>query len=178
MVRRMGGWRLGAGEVLLGGTRLLISRDVVLGVGGGWFQEGVSRLVGDGADTLFWHDLWLGAVPFRVRFRRLFDLAIDKSCTVAHMFSSGWDVGGVGWRWSRRLWVWEEEMLGECTILLRNVSLQIGVRDTWRWLLDHSTGYTISSAYQLLTSQDIPQVEGAPALVWHDHIPLKVSIFA
>ncbi|XP_024634413.1 uncharacterized protein [Medicago truncatula] len=116
-------------------------------------------------------------VPFRVRFRRLFDLAIDKSCTVAHMFSSGWDVGGVGWRWSRRLWVWEEEMLGECTILLRNVSLQIGVRDTWRWLLDHSTGYTISSAYQLLTSQDIPQVEGAPALrLLRNRLPTRQNL--
>ena len=78
----------------------------------------MSRLVGDGVDTLFWHDFWLGTVSFCVRFRHLFDLAIDESCTVAHMFSSGWDVGGAGWRWRRRLWVWEEEMLGECIILL------------------------------------------------------------
>ena len=126
-------------------------RDGVAGVGGGWFQEGVSRLVGDGVNTLFWHDLWLGDVPFCVRFSRLFDLAIDKSCTVAHMFSFGWDVGGAGWRWRRRLWVWEE-MLGECIILLRNVSLQFNVKDTWRWLLNHSAGYTISNAYQFLTS--------------------------
>jgi len=39
-------------------------RDGLAGVGGGWFQEGVSQLVGDGADTLFWHDPWLGGVPF------------------------------------------------------------------------------------------------------------------
>jgi len=88
--------------------------------------------VGDGADTLFWHDAWLGGVPFCVRFRRLFELAVDKSTTVAYMFSSGWEVGGAGWRWRMRLWVWEEEMLGEYIILLRNVSLQFNVKHTWR----------------------------------------------
>ncbi|KEH16958.1 transmembrane protein, putative [Medicago truncatula] len=73
---------------------------------------------------------------------------------VAYMFSVGWEVGGAGWRWRRGLWVWEEEMLGECIILL---------------------GYTVSSAYHLLTSSDTPQVEGADALVWHKHVPLKVQ---
>lgn len=51
-------------------------------------------MVGDGADTLFWHDLWLGGVSFRVRFSRLFELAVGKSCTVSYMSSYGWDVGG------------------------------------------------------------------------------------
>ena len=45
-------------------------------------------------------------------------------------------------------------------------------------MLDYSAGYTVRSAYQLLTSQDNPQGEGAEALVWHKHVPLKVSIFA
>ena len=41
------------------------------GVGGesGWFDDQVVRRVGDGADTLFWYDRWLGDVPFCVRFR-------------------------------------------------------------------------------------------------------------
>jgi hypothetical protein len=28
-----------------------------------------------------------------VRFRHLFDLAVDKSCTVSHMSSRGWEGG-------------------------------------------------------------------------------------
>ena len=68
--------------------------------------------------------------------------------------------------------------MGECIILLRSVSLQFNVTNTWRWQLDHSAGYIVSSAYQLLTSQDNPQVDRAEALVWHKHVPLKVSIFA
>lgn len=105
--------------------------------------------MGDGVDTFFWHDPWLGRVPLGVRFRRLFDLAVDNSCMVFHMSSRGWEAGGAGWRWRRRLWVWKEEMLGECITLLRSVSLQFNVRDTWRWQPEPSAGYTVSSAYLL-----------------------------
>lgn len=61
--------------------------------GGGWFEECVARKVGDGVDTYFWYDSWLGGVPFRVHFRRLFDLAVNKSCKVATMCSLGWENG-------------------------------------------------------------------------------------
>ncbi|KEH25616.1 hypothetical protein MTR_6g033030 [Medicago truncatula] len=75
-------------------------RDGLDGVGGGWFQECVSRLVGDGAGSFFWHDPWLDGVSFQVRFRRLFDLAVDKSCTVSHMSSRGWEFNVTDtWRW-------------------------------------------------------------------------------
>lgn len=54
---------------------------------GGWFQEYVSKKVGDGTDTLFWFDKWLGSVPLCVRFRMVFELFENKSITVAHLFS-------------------------------------------------------------------------------------------
>ena len=104
-------------------------RDGVVGVGGGWFQENVSRKVDDGTYTFFWHDMWLGGVPLRVCFSRLFELADDKSCTVSLMSALKWVEGGAAWRWRRRLWVWEEEMSHECVILLRSVSLQLDVTD-------------------------------------------------
>jgi hypothetical protein len=72
-------------------------RDEVVGVGGGLFRECVSKKVGDGSDTFFWTDPWLGGVPLCERFRRQFDLAENKSSTVAEMFSSGWEAGGEAW---------------------------------------------------------------------------------
>jgi len=64
-------------------------REGVGGDGAGWFKEMVSRQVGDGVDTSFWHDRWLGDVPFCQRFGRLFDLAENKLHSVATMFSLG-----------------------------------------------------------------------------------------
>jgi hypothetical protein len=41
-------------------------------------------------------------------------------------------VGGQGnaWVWLRHLWVWEEEILGECWALLLNFSLQAHTSDS------------------------------------------------
>ena len=109
--------------------------------------------MGDGADTFFWHDSWLGGVPMGMHFRRLFELAVDKSCTVSPMSALGWEVrarrgrgrgGGVvglGGGYVRG-----------CVTLLHSVSLQFNVTDSWRWQLDLIGSYSVRSAYQLLTS--------------------------
>jgi len=39
------------------------------------------------------------------------------------MFELGWEEGGEAWRWRRRLWTWEEEMLEACRLLLDGVSV-------------------------------------------------------
>ena len=80
-------------------------RDGVGGEGARWFNEMVSRKVGDGVDTSFWFDRWLGEVPLCQRFRWLFDLAENKLHSVATMFSLGWGEDGSAWQWRRRLCV-------------------------------------------------------------------------
>ncbi|MCI05300.1 C-terminal binding protein, partial [Trifolium medium] len=60
-------------------------------LGGGWFGEYVSKKVGDGVDTFFWTDPWLGGIPLCERFGRLFDLAVNKSSMVAEMYALGWE---------------------------------------------------------------------------------------
>jgi hypothetical protein len=111
--------------------------------GSGWFEESVVRKVGDGRESFFWTDVWLGGQPLCRRFRLLFDLAKKKSFTIATMHVLGWEEGGAGWRWRRRLWVWEEEMLEECKTLLSDISLQNNVLDHWQWRPDPSRGYSV-----------------------------------
>ena len=77
-----------------------------------WFSDHVSRAVGNGRNTRFWVDGWLGGVAFSVRFSRLYDLSLDREVSVSDMFQGGWGIDGAAWRWRRRLFVWEEEMLG------------------------------------------------------------------
>ncbi|KAK2361308.1 hypothetical protein QL285_086472 [Trifolium repens] len=94
------------------------------------------------------------------------------------MFFAGWEVGGEAWVWRRQLWVWEEEMLGECQSLLLSITVQEQSPDVWLWQPDPVTGYTVRGAYQLLTSQDSFTLGAAEDLVWHKQVPLKISIFA
>ncbi|PNX79029.1 cysteine-rich receptor-like protein kinase, partial [Trifolium pratense] len=51
-----------------------------------WFEECISKTVDDGANTYFWIESWLGGIPLSLRFRRLLDLAENKSSTVKEMF--------------------------------------------------------------------------------------------
>jgi hypothetical protein len=89
------------GRLRAGGSRASVwwrevvrIRDEVGGPRVGWFGESVTRKVGDGTDTLFWYDPWLGGIPLCERFRRLFDLTEARSSTVAERFTLGWEVGG------------------------------------------------------------------------------------
>ena len=159
-------------------TEVVKIRDVIGGGGNGWFSESVVRRVGDGEATLFWHDRWCGDVALRERFSKLFDLALNKSITVKDMFLHGWGEGGGGWQWRGRLWVWEEDLLAECRLLLSDVSLQPLSYDVWQWLPDPSGGYSVRGVYVMLTSQENPQVLQNTKLIWHKQIPLNVSIFA
>ncbi|MCI58784.1 receptor-like kinase, partial [Trifolium medium] len=90
---------------------------------------------------------WVDGTPLCERFGRLFDLAENKSATVAEMFSLGWGAGGEAWVWQRQLRAWEEEMLGECQTLLLNLSLQDHISDRWQWQSDLDKGYTVRGAY-------------------------------
>ncbi|MCH91106.1 70 kDa peptidyl-prolyl isomerase, partial [Trifolium medium] len=69
-------------------------------------------------------------------------------------------------------------MLGECQTLLHDFSLQAQSSDTWQWRLDHVRGFSVRGAYQLLTTHPIGPVAAVEDLIWHKHVPLKVSIFA
>jgi len=153
-------------------------RDRGGGDGSSWFTENVSMKVGDGFDTLFWYDRWIGGVPLCERYSRLFDLSENKTIIVVNLFSVSSDHWGDVWRWRRRLWAWEEEMVAECRALLLDVSLYPNISDRWVWLQDPPAGYTDRGAYDLLTTQETPMVEPATELVWHNQVPLKVSVFA
>ncbi|MCI34431.1 YIPF1-like protein, partial [Trifolium medium] len=63
---------------------------------------------------------------------RLYDLVENKSSMAVEMFSLGWAEGGGSWEWQRRLWAWEEELLGECRALLHDIVLQTHSSDTWQ----------------------------------------------
>jgi hypothetical protein len=93
------------------------------------------------------------------------------------MCRGGWEVGGRGWEWRRRLLAWEEDSVRECSALLSNIVLQENAHDFWRWLLDPSHGYTIREAYRFLTNNGNSVDRSLVDDVWHRYIPSKVFLF-
>lgn len=87
-------------------------------------------------------------------------------------------MGGRGWRVGVETEPisMEEEKMRECTFLLLNIVLQAHIHDRWKWL-DPSQGYSVCGAYQFLTSANAPLDQERTDNVWHNLIPLKVSLF-
>jgi len=56
---------------------------------GSWFEESISKSVGNGFNTFFWSDFWVGSMKLRERFRRLYDLSIHKDNTMGKMSVMG-----------------------------------------------------------------------------------------
>ena len=94
-----------------------------------WFSDNISRFLGNEKHTLFRSDVCLWGISFRVRFSRLYDLSMFKELSVFDMCQLGWGEEGEAWSWRRRLFVWEEEMLGDMLLLLHNVILQVDKDD-------------------------------------------------
>ena len=153
----------------------LIREGVGMGVGN-WFEDNIRWVVGDGRNTLFWYDNWIGDILLRMKFPRLFELAVDKVSSVRDMESRGWGVDGGAWEWRRGLFAWEEECVRECSLLLHNIILQDTGSDKWRWLLDPIHGYTVKEAYSFLTITGDMVDRSNVDDVWHKHIPSKVSL--
>ena len=82
-----------------------------------------------------------------ITFLRLYKLAENKFETVVVMFARGWGVNEEAWKWRRRLFAWEDELLGECNVRLTTFSFQVDRVNRSIWKLHGSNCYIVSSAY-------------------------------
>ncbi|GAU35782.1 hypothetical protein TSUD_56590 [Trifolium subterraneum] len=142
-----------------------------------WLADNIVRQIGDGRTTSFWVDSWLEVGPLVRAFSRLYDLADNKNISVADMCANGWALNGNGWKWRRRLFAWEEELVAQCVGVLANFVLQSDVSDRWVWKLHPSQSYSVRSAYSYLTMSDGSPVEDVASFLWVKSVPLKVNIF-
>jgi hypothetical protein len=55
-----------------------------------FFYRCCRKKVGNGENTMFWEDVWLGNIPFRERFARLYNLTFSINFMVAKVFKEGW----------------------------------------------------------------------------------------
>lgn len=46
------------------------------------------KIIGDGANTLFWKDIWIGGAPLKDYYRRLYALELIKDCCIKEKFSN------------------------------------------------------------------------------------------
>ncbi|KAL4556315.1 hypothetical protein LXL04_038962 [Taraxacum kok-saghyz] len=79
----------------------LLAADAKLHTTGVVPTDAWKRCVGNGRETRFWDDCWIGNRPLRMVFPRLVALDVDPTCMVADR----WFDGGWRWQWQRPLLV-------------------------------------------------------------------------
>ncbi|GAU35033.1 hypothetical protein TSUD_103560 [Trifolium subterraneum] len=160
-------------------------------------EEGVEKVIANGINTSFWKDKWVGELPLKERFPRLYAISNKKEASVAIL---GGGEGGVrgNMSWRRRLFVWEESLVEQFLEVLNGVILT-DQDDNWRWKPDSNGIFSVKSTYELVSNlmsdrgRITPEQASAFKFLWkglapskvlgfawlllHDRIPTKVNLF-
>jgi hypothetical protein len=151
--------------------------------GKNWIVDSVRRRVGNGVTTSFWSSNWIGNDPLRVTFPRLYSLSNQKEGKVADFLV---DQGGSKvWTfvWRRNLFQWEYELVSNLLNLLEPVVLST-VEDCWCWVPEPEKGFSVNSAYKLLSENLLIEGELDGDLervlddIWSSSAPSKVIAFS
>jgi hypothetical protein len=146
-----------------------------------WFSQQVVKKIGNGRQTSFWLDNWLGDFSLRDRFPRLFSVSTQKEASVATLWSS---LNDERWTltWRRRLFVWENNLLEEFMLLLNPVSMSLQ-EDQWVWRPDDGGNFSVKSTYELVSNMlnmepaISPEEATVFKVIWKCPTPSKVSAF-
>jgi hypothetical protein len=54
-----------------------------------FFYKCCRKVVGNGEDTTFWEDVWLGSIPLREKVSRLYNHTFSIKVTMVRVFEEG-----------------------------------------------------------------------------------------
>lgn len=107
--------------------------------------ELVTREVGNGFNTRFWKDIWVGNTSFAVRFPRLFALELDKDCLIKDRIVDSTHQ----WNWRRQIRAGRE--LDQFHLLSNIIPATLkDNQDHWRWRLNSKFGFTVAQLRKIV----------------------------
>nr|GEV43132.1 hypothetical protein [Tanacetum cinerariifolium] len=130
-----------------------------------------TRKVGNGHNTSFWFDVWCGNQQLKALFPCIFNLDLDKRCSIANrLVVQDWSSvlrrrprGGA-----------EFVQLDALTSFIGSFSLS-GRRDFWVWSLGGNEGFSVASVRGLVDSILLDNCHDATS--WNQYLPIKVNVF-
>ncbi|GJT56681.1 ribonuclease H-like domain-containing protein [Tanacetum coccineum] len=128
----------------------------------------MKKRVGNGVDTAFWEDQWLGDEYFKTRFHRVYALESDKKISVAAKMSHH-DLG-FSLRRSPRDGV-EQEQFSLLKSSIEGVVMP-DIKDRWIWSLTGAGDFSVASANDL-------RLPSSPyKTIWLKVVPKKINVLA
>ena len=137
----------------------------------------IRKNIGDGSNTMFWHDIWVGEHPIKEVCPRLFLLSLSPNALVS---SCGfWD--GHTWQWSlhwrRNLRPQDQREREALQILLDRAVLYQDGHDQTIWTPVKSGLFSVKSFTMELAKTDVPCNFDAIKGFWRGLVPFRIEIF-
>ncbi|GJY28925.1 RNA-directed DNA polymerase, eukaryota [Tanacetum coccineum] len=133
------------------------------------FWSHCKRRIGNGSDTRFWFDCWIGETSFHTLFPRLVALEEEKNISVALKLNSSLDQS---FRRCVRDGI-ESQQMTELKSMLNMVSLS-NSRDRWRFDLTGDGEFRVKEVRNFIDDLFLPSFD---ATRWVKCIPIKINIF-
>jgi hypothetical protein len=123
----------------------------------------------NGAHIRFWEDKWRGDSTLKEQYPNLYNIVRNKSATVANIFSTR--PLNISFRRS----LVDANLQSWHNLVLRIADIQLTDQtDIFRWSLNSSGQFSVSSMYQAMLDSDIIPHN---IFLWKLKIPLKVKVF-
>ena len=134
------------------------------------YENTLMRQVGNGRDTRFWEDCWIGDRPLAKVYPRLAALEVHRNCMVADR-----------WRVDGWMWEWQRPLVGRNLSTFENMVRLLAdfrcgeTRDGWMWKIGPDGGFTVGETRRWI--DDMVLLVGVIKTRWCDLVPRKVNIF-
>ncbi|GJU75866.1 RNA-directed DNA polymerase, eukaryota, partial [Tanacetum coccineum] len=172
VIRALYGPSVGTHSTHLSSNWCSIVREVHKLKGKGFdFWSHCKKRIGNGNDTRFWFDCWIGDIPLRDKFPRLFALELDKEASVAVKLSTPIENS---FRRSARGGL-EQHLLADMNSMLDSVAL-LNSGDRWVCDLASDGNFRVKDVRNFIDDLFLP-CQAVPTR-WVKYIPIKVNIFA
>ncbi|KAJ9539609.1 hypothetical protein OSB04_026115 [Centaurea solstitialis] len=140
------------------------------------FSNSFRKIVGDGSETRFWKDRWLGDRPLEVDFPRISRLEVNSGVSILDRGEWVEDTWEWKWSWSR---VPRGRALGELENLVSRLNGWNPIRnkkDVWGWDFDLANGFSVQKLREILAESSVTGV-GGRGTMWAPFVPKKVNVF-
>ncbi|PWA49800.1 RNA-directed DNA polymerase, eukaryota [Artemisia annua] len=111
----------------------------------------LEKKIGNGNDTFFWLDIWVGNQSLRDKFNRLYKLDMVPGCMISSRFVNGaWH-----WQWRRELRGGrEQQQFHDLMALISGQQLQ-DYPDSFAWNLDAEGVFSVGTTRKFIDDNNM-----------------------